>query len=164
MAAPASQRITPKKRTAFLEALAACGNVSQAARTVGAARETFHRLRTHDAEFAAAWDDALEEAADRLEQEAWRRAHDGVEEPLTCAKGLILDDMGNPVMVRKYSDTLLIFLLKGARPQKYRDNVTVTAPATLGVSVVLEHMRNDRTIANAANDFLGLIAAASEAR
>jgi hypothetical protein len=26
-------------------------------------------------------------------------------------------------VVREYSDTLLIFLLKGARPQKYRDNV-----------------------------------------
>jgi len=163
MAAAVTQ-FTGKKRKAFLDALATCGNVSQAAKVANCTREGAYKLRTHDAEFAAAWDDALEQAADRLEQEAWRRAHDGVAEPLTCAKGLILDEMGNPVMVRKYSDTLLIFLLKGARPQKYRDNVSVTAPTTLGVSVVLEQMRDDRTVAAAANDFLGLITAATEAR
>ena len=48
------------------------------------------------------------------EDEAVRRAHDGVDEPVfyqgkACG------------VVRKYSDTLLIFLLKGRRPEKYRD-------------------------------------------
>ena len=44
-----------------------------------------------------------------------RRAYLGVEKPVTVA--------GKREVIREYSDTLLIFLLKGARPQKYRDNI-----------------------------------------
>ena len=148
---------TPKKRRMFLAALAACGNVTRAAQAACCTREGAYHLRTQDADFAAAWDDALEQAADVLEQEAFRRAHDGVEEPLTCARGLIYDETtGQPVTVRKYSDTLLIFLLKGARPQKYRDNVNVTAQATtLGITVVLEQMSRDSSVADAAAAFVG---------
>ena len=50
-----------------------------------------------------------------LEREARRRAVEGVEEPVGFYKG------EPSAYVRKYSDTLLIFLMKGARPDKYRD-------------------------------------------
>jgi hypothetical protein len=126
MGAALAQRATPKKRAAFLDALERCGNVTQAAVAAGVDRRLMYRTRAADPEFAAKWDEAVELGADALEDEARRRAHDGVEEPLTCARGLILDDYGQPVTVRKYSDTLLIFLLKGARPEKYRDNIKVS--------------------------------------
>lgn len=126
MAASRPTIATPKRRMRFLATLAECGNVSRAALASGMSRDAVYDLRQRDADFAASWTDALEQASDRLEQEAWRRAHDGVEEPLTCAKGLIYDELGNPVVVRKYSDTLLIFLLKGARPEKYRENVKIS--------------------------------------
>lgn len=124
--AGASAIISAKRRALFIEALAECGNVTEAARVAGFSWRRAHQLRSERPEFAAEWDEALQQAAEKLEREAWRRAHDGVAEPLTCAKGLIYDDDGNPVMVRKYSDTLLIFLLKGIRPEKYRENVKVT--------------------------------------
>ena len=54
--------------------------------------------------------------ADMLEDEAVRRAKDGVERPVYQGGKLV----GH---VQEYSDTLLIFLLKGARPEKYRDRV-----------------------------------------
>ena len=60
-------------------------------------------------------DHAREGAADTLEAEARRRAIEGVEEPV-FHKG---EQVGT---LRKYSDVLLIFLLKGARPERYRDN------------------------------------------
>jgi len=66
--------------------------------------------------FAAAWDEALEIATGSLELEARRRAQKGVLEPVYY-KGKKVG------AVRKYSDTLLIFLLKAHRPDKYRDNV-----------------------------------------
>jgi hypothetical protein len=44
-----------------------------------------YELRKHDAGFAAAWEEAEERAADALEAEAWRRAVDGVQEPLVAA-------------------------------------------------------------------------------
>lgn len=59
---------------------------------------------------------ALDIGADSLEDEAVRRARDGYDKPVY--------QQGQCVgQVRKYSDTLMVFLLKGARPKKYRDNV-----------------------------------------
>ena len=49
--------------------------------------------------------------------EARRRALTGVEEPVYY-KGEAVD------RTAKYSDTLLIFLLKAHRPEKFRDNVS----------------------------------------
>lgn len=126
MGAAVAQQLTPKKRERFLAALAECGSVTRAAAAVAVSREAVYRRRRADRDFAAGWDAAVDAAAAVLEEEAFRRAHDGVEEPLTCAKGLIRDADGVPVTVRKYSDTLLIFLLKGARPEKYRENVKVS--------------------------------------
>ncbi|MDP2936788.1 MAG: hypothetical protein Q8O86_09895 [Dehalococcoidia bacterium] len=50
-------------------------------------------------------------------------------------------------VVREYSDVLLIFLLKGARPEKYRDNLKADVNHSGQVSLpdvvkVLEEMRN----------------------
>lgn len=106
--------LDPAKLTVFLDALADCGNVTQAAETAGAARVTFYRYRKDDPEFAAAWDAAAEVGAHALEDEARRRGFQGWEEPVFF-EGERVDT------VRKYSDTLLIFLLKAHFPEKYRD-------------------------------------------
>jgi hypothetical protein len=79
-----------------------------------------------DARFADAFRDAGEQAADLLETEARRRAIEGIEEPVIWQGQLatVPDPNGGPpipLTIRKYSDTLLIFLLKGARPEKYRE-------------------------------------------
>jgi hypothetical protein len=66
----------------FLEQLTATGNVSLSASTAGIATSTAYTLKRHDADFAAAWDQALEDAADTLEAEARRRAVQGVQEPV----------------------------------------------------------------------------------
>ena len=50
---------------------------------------------------------------EELEAEVYRRAVIGVERPITVA--------GERVMVREYSDRLLMFLLKAEKPEKYRD-------------------------------------------
>ena len=67
-------------RGVFLTALRETGNVSAAARRAGTSRSVCYGRRRRDSGFAAAWEDALEEAADRLEMEAFRRAVDGVGE------------------------------------------------------------------------------------
>lgn len=109
-----SPNFSPKKR-AFLAAYAECGNVTRAAEIAGVSRRS-HVDWMKDESYAEAFRAAEEHAADRLEQEARRRAIEGVDEPIFY-KG---ERCG---VVRKYSDTLLIFLLKGARPEKYRENV-----------------------------------------
>ena len=93
----------------FLHALRASGNVSAAARAAGTCRSRCYEARRRDPGFAAAWADALEEAADRLEMEAFRRAVEGVGED-RFFRG---DVVGQ---VTRYSDRLLMFLLKARRP------------------------------------------------
>ncbi len=118
------QNATPKRRPrwakAFLSVLAESGNIRLSCQAAAVDRSTAYRLRSSDETFLAEWEQAQEEAADLLEQEARRRAHDGWDEPVfgSMGQGLGSGEIG---AVRKYSDTLLIFLLKGARPEKYRE-------------------------------------------
>jgi hypothetical protein len=117
---------TPKKEEtykprvwmkAFITALSRRGIVSQACVAAKIDRTTAYKARDMDATFSAAWDEAMEVAADALEGEAWRRAVEGVEKPVGFYQGVASEH------VREYSDTLLIFMLKGARPAKYRERV-----------------------------------------
>ena len=96
----------------FLHALRASGNVSAAARAAGTCRSRCYEARRRDPGFAAAWADALEEAVDRLEMEAFRRAVEGVGED-RFFRG---DVVGH---VTRYSDRLLMFLLKARRPATF---------------------------------------------
>lgn len=66
----------------FLLALRTTGNVSHSARAAGIVTPQAYKLRREDADFAAAWDNALEDATDELENEARRRALQGVNEPV----------------------------------------------------------------------------------
>ncbi len=104
----------PKKR-AFLAAFRETASVSRAATMAGIRRGT-HYDWLKDEAYAASFRIAQERAIQSLEDEAVRRAYEGIEEPVFQA--------GRQVgVVRKYSDTLLIFLLKGLRPQKYKDRI-----------------------------------------
>ena len=105
---------TAKVRAAFLAGLEDGMTIAAASKAAGAGRRTMYDWREADTDFAAAWDDAYETGTDVLEDEAKRRAADGVEEPVFY--------QGEKVAtVRKYSDTLLIFMLKGRRPEKFKD-------------------------------------------
>ncbi len=103
----------PKKRV-FLQAYSTCGNVTQAARIAGVDRATHYVWLETDEQYAEAFQQAQEAAADYLEQEAWRRATQGVEQDVFYKDKKIATK-------REYSDTLLIFLLKGIRPDKYKE-------------------------------------------
>jgi hypothetical protein len=108
--------LTPKKgwHAAFIAELCRVGNVSAACRKAKISRAVVYEDRAADALFRAAWDEALEIATEALELEARRRAQTGVLEPVYQG--------GRRVgAVRKYSDTLLIFLLKAHRPEKYSE-------------------------------------------
>ena len=108
----------PEKKAKFTAALAQSGVVLYAAREAAIDTQTAYRWRKADDDFREAWETALNESVDRLETEARRRALDGVLEPVYY-QGV---EVGHQT---RYSDTLLIFLLKGARPAKYRDNARV---------------------------------------
>jgi hypothetical protein len=109
-----SNKIQHHKKRAFLAAYSETGNISKSAEIAEIDRSTHYEWLNTDADYKEAFEQAHEVAGDRLEQEARRRAVEGVEEPVFY-KG---EEVGT---IRKYSDPLLIFLLKGAKPEKYKE-------------------------------------------
>lgn len=132
-----SQLQKEARQAAFLEAFALVGNISQAARITKISRRS-HHYWMEDPVYAERFYEAQEEAADRLEQEAWRRSMSGIEEPVYYGG----EQVGT---VRRYSDTLLIFLLKGHRPEKFADrfkgDLSVDGRLSVGIDVVREIQR-----------------------
>jgi hypothetical protein len=108
-------KLTKARRDRFLKTLADTGSVTTAVAVAGTSRTRVYELRKKDAGFAAAWDEAEEIATDRLEHEARRRAIEGVAEPVVSAGKLVRGDDGQPIMVKRYSDNLLMALLKARR-------------------------------------------------
>lgn len=83
-------------KKAVLDAFIELGTVYHACKQAGVGRTTWYNWLKDDPEFAEAVSKAEEDVADDLEQEAIKRAKDG-------------------------SDTLLIFLLKGHKPEKFKE-------------------------------------------
>jgi len=109
--------IRHQKKRAYLRALVETGgNMSRACELAEIDRSTPYTAQwKQDEEFQALLCLAQDMGADHLEAEMIRRAYDGVEEPVGFYKG------EPSAYVRRYSDTLMIFALKAARPEKYAE-------------------------------------------
>ena len=114
-----------RKQKAFLAAFSETGNVRLACKAAKVSRSRHYQWRDEDPEYRKAVDLAKEDAADLLEEEARRRAVEGVEEPVGWYKG----QAGGTVP--KYSNDLLKFLLRGLRPEKYRERQEVAVTGSL---------------------------------
>ena len=120
------------RRRAFLLAYEQCGVISVAARKVGVHRSCHYEWLKTDEGYAVAWKEADDEAVERMEAELLRRAVLGIEEEVRY-QGQVVGK------VRKFSDILLIFLLKAKRPAVYRDNFVALPSGE--VSVLFEQTR-----------------------
>lgn len=121
--------ITKAQQQAFLRAFAETGIIRDAAEAANIHRCTHWRW-LQDPEYAAAYEAATAEAADRIEREALRRALEGWEEPVFQG--------GKQVgTVRKFDSRLLELLLKAHKPERFRErhqvdqNTTVTVRSEL---------------------------------
>jgi len=118
-------RLTKERQESFLKALANTGSVTAAVAMAATSRTRVYELRNADPVFASSWEEAEEIAADRLEEEARRRAVEGVQEPLVSAGKIVRDDDGLPIAIRRYSDTLLLALLKAHRPGRFKERAVI---------------------------------------
>lgn len=135
---PQTLRTPQRMRELFLKELRRRGNVSDAARKAGVGRSTVYEWKAAEPDFAAAWDEAVEWAIDRMESEAYRRAVEGTKKPVIGRvgkdeDGILSDEQGKPLYLLEYSDTLMNTLLKAHRPEKYRERVDVSGDVTATV-------------------------------
>lgn len=107
------QQIRHPQKRAFLIAYSELSSTERSVAVAKIHRALPYHWRRTDPLFAQAWEEAKAMVAEALEEEAIRRAKDYEETHYTAD--------GTPYPVMKHSDTLLIFLLKGAMPAKYRE-------------------------------------------
>lgn len=136
MSEPRAPR-TQKKRVRgdwkprFLAAFRETGLVKDACEVAGVGRRTVYDHRQRDEDFALAWAEVEQETTEQMEREAYRRGVEGVVEPIVSAGKHVTD-------VRRYSDTLLIFMLKARKPETYRDNVRIEHSGRIDKRVKVE--------------------------
>lgn len=123
----ADQKMTPDFKTALLGMLAELPNITVVCKLMGIHPSVFYRTRKKDPEFDRRVKDAMEQGYDLMEEEARRRAMDGVLEPVFYKGEQVVDTKGKPTGIRKYSDVLLITLLKGRRAKVFNPGVKVSA-------------------------------------
>lgn len=97
----------------YLRAVASVGTLTAGCKAARVSPNTVYEWREHDATFLVREHQAREECADELEASVIRRA-----------KGR--------------SDTLAIFMLKGMRPAKYRDNSRVELTGEDGGPIAID--------------------------
>ena len=119
--------INDKKKNDFLMTYIRCGSISKAARKCKIDRTTHYQWMKNE-KYAQAFEKARQHAGDLLEEEAYRRAVEGYSQPIYYK--------GEKVGSKKvYSDYLLAELLRGAKPEVYRDNKTeVNANVNINLS------------------------------
>lgn len=140
----ATREMQHAKRDAFLAAFTKLGTLTHAAEAAGCDRGQHYRWMDTDPEYPHLFSEASKSAHDNLEREAVRRAVEGTEKPVYQGGKLV-------GTIREYSDTLLIFIMKGAMPSKYRERVEVTldVPSLAGRIALEAGMETDALIAEA---------------
>jgi hypothetical protein len=124
-------KIRHARKRAFLAAFAECRSVTEAAHAAGIDRTSHYVWLANDERYAEAFAIADDIAIETVEREARRRAIEGVLEAVYF-QGKVVGYQ------HRYSDNLLMFLLKGARPDTYRDNSTIRHTGADGGAIKVE--------------------------
>lgn len=131
----AAQRMSMEKRRIFLRHFALRGIILDGVSAARVSRSAVNAWRESEW-FEMLYQAAMDEAADRIEAEAYRRSVDGYDEPVVYQGQMAytVDENGERrlVTIKKYSDQLMALMLKGAKPDKYRDNHKVEHTGNAG--------------------------------
>ena len=111
--------ITSDEKLQFLDTLRHTFNVSKAASAISRHRSSLYKLRQSDEDFAAAWDEVIEECLDELEEVVYQRALEGKQALYP------------------------IFVLKHRRPNRWGDRLKVEADQRVNIVVDLVPFDSD---------------------
>lgn len=114
---PSGEIISDEKLQLYIEELRVLGVRASACKQAGIPYNSIRNRRLADPEFAKAEEEALEEAADYLEEEARRRAMDGTARTKIIGTG----ENAEKIVETVYSDTLMLALLKANKPDKFAE-------------------------------------------
>lgn len=125
----------------FLAAYRATCSITKAAEAADMEKTMHYRWLKEDQDYAREFAIAHDEAIQTLEDEAIRRAHEGIAKPLVYQGQFMYASyhkngkgIGPPLAIQEYSDSLLMFLLRGARPAKYRERFQHEVTGSLNVT------------------------------
>jgi hypothetical protein len=152
-------RVTDPKKRAYLLAQSVTPSERMACQIADVSTKSIWNWKTkarntpNDPEsiaFLEAYAAAKEMAIESAEHEAWERATTGWQEPVfgNVQEPVEIDGKNGPRIVyrnvtsvvghiTKKSDTMLIFMLKGAKPETYRDNVHHSGSVGLTLQITL---------------------------
>jgi len=132
---PERQQKMPQYKHMILDGIASGLFLSEISQELDISVNTIRLWRQADKEFDENFTDAESVVTDSLEKEAIRRARNGVLEPLVAGGKVVIDpSTDEPMQIRRYSDGLMQFLLKGRRRDVYGDKREVDAK--IGIDVV----------------------------
>ena len=138
-------RATQKR---FLACFAVCASITQSARWAKVHRQTHYDWLRDEPEYAAAFALAEPRAMRALEDEAVRRAREGIRRAVRY-KGKIVG------YETEYSYQLLVTLLKGGLPGKYRERfsgeITGAGGGPIEIAAAILEARRQRLEAPASN-------------
>lgn len=123
---------TQLKQKFLAKLLSSAGNVSKAAKAAGISRANAYIHRESDADFKQAWDDIIQQVADAMEEELYRRSVKGYQEPVFYRGKMV-------AKIRKFSDRLLEVGLKAKRPELYRERFDINQNVAGSLDVHLQH-------------------------
>jgi hypothetical protein len=137
-----SPQKTARAQRTFLEAFATAGTVNGAGRLCGIDPRMHRKWLAASERYRAAFERAQDDAVQVLENEARRRAT-GYLDPVFY--------QGSEVgAVTRYSDPLLMFLLKAGRPGTYRENRSLTVSGSVDSKTVVTVVHEFRDAAGTA--------------
>lgn len=115
----------------YLQGLVRVGTASAGIKAAGIDWPTLRRWREVDVEFIVREQAARDQIADKLEQEAIRRAVRGTKKAVYQG-GLLAG------YVTEFSDQLLVTMLKATRPERFRDRSDITVNPIMKVVAGLD--------------------------
>lgn len=110
----ADKRTTKKRKKDFLQKLEVTASITRACKLSKVPRRTVYDWIDDDPEFVIALEESKKIAIEALQDEAVRRAFEGTVKPV-FHQGKVVGK------IKEYSDTLMVLLLKGNMPDKYKE-------------------------------------------
>jgi len=112
-------KMTAELKEAFVAMLEEIPNITVVRKAFGVSSSTVYDTKAKDPEWAKALEAAVHDGYDLMEEAARQRAVDGWVEPQFYQGEQVYGDDGKPVGIRKFSDSLLKFLLTHCKPKKF---------------------------------------------